>query len=100
MILGEGTNRHASRYDPVAHAEVMAIRQAAENSDSKDLSECTLYCSSMPTKIGAALVESVGITRIYYGLSHEDTGVVDSAQAPELEQLCRDEALAMYKDNS
>jgi tRNA(Arg) A34 adenosine deaminase TadA len=101
MILGEGTNRHASRYDPIAHAEVMAIRQAAEKSDSKDLSDCTLYCSSMPTKIGAALIESVDLAHVYYGLSHEDAGMSeDVAKPPPYEQLCKDEALAMYRSNT
>jgi len=42
-IIGEGVNGVASRADPTAHAEVMAIRHAAEKLGRSDLSDCTLY---------------------------------------------------------
>ncbi|MGB0719548.1 MAG: response regulator, partial [Bdellovibrionales bacterium] len=71
-ILGEGVNGITSRVDPIAHAEVMAIRQAAEKLGRTDLKDCILYCSAYPTKVGAALIESVGIGKVYYGLSHTD----------------------------
>jgi len=71
-ILGEGVNGITSRIDPTAHAEIMAIRKAAEKLARSDLSECILYCSSEPTMIGQALIISVGIKQVYYGLSHED----------------------------
>jgi len=72
VILGEGVNGITSRVDPTAHAEIMAIRRAAEKLGRSDLSECILYCSSEPTMMGQALIVSVGITQIYYGLSHDD----------------------------
>lgn len=71
-ILGEGVNGITSRVDPIAHAEIMAIRQASEKLGRADLSNCTLYCSSMPTMMGRALIISVGIEKVYYGLSHEE----------------------------
>ncbi len=71
-ILGEGANGITSRVDPTAHAEIMAIRQAVEKLQRSDLSECILYCSSEPTMMGQALIISVGIKQVYYGLSHED----------------------------
>lgn len=71
-ILGEGTNGITSRFDPTAHAEIMAIRQAAEKLERSDLSDCILYCSSEPTMMGQALILSVGIKHVYYGLSHDD----------------------------
>ncbi len=72
VILGEGVNGITSRVDPTAHAEIMAIRRAAEKLGRSDLSDCIIYCSSEPTMMGQALIVSVGITQIYYGLSHED----------------------------
>lgn len=72
IILGEGVNGIASRVDPTAHAEIMAIRKTVEKLDRQDLSDCILYCSSEPTMIGKALIISVGIKQIYYGLSHKD----------------------------
>ncbi len=71
-VLGEGANGIASRVDPTAHAEIMAIRQAAEKLGRADLSDCILYCSSEPTMMGQALIMSVGIEKVYYGLSHAD----------------------------
>ena len=99
-ILGEGANGIQSRIDPMAHAEVMAIRQAAERLGVTSLSDCILYCSSEPTKIGQALIESVGIEKVYYGLSSTDiTALRGNAQTvkPVYEQLCKDEALEMFK---
>ena len=71
-ILGEGVNGITSRIDPTAHAEIMAIRQAAEKLGQSDLKDCTLYCSSEPTMMVQALIISVGIGHVYYGLSHQD----------------------------
>ncbi len=71
-ILGEGVNGITSRVDPTAHAEIMAIRQAAEKLGRANMEDCVLYCSSEPTMMGQALIISVGIPHVYYGLSHED----------------------------
>lgn len=100
-ILGEGTNSHASRVDPTAHAEVMAIRVAAEKLKSADLSDYVLYCASEPTMIGKALITSVGIKKVYYGLSHEDIGALGfksaTTQEPEYEQMSKDAALKVFQ---
>jgi len=71
-ILGEGTNGITSRVDPTAHAEVMAIRQASEKLGRANLEDCTLYCSSEPTMMGKALIVSVGIKKVCYGLNHSE----------------------------
>lgn len=99
-ILGEGVNGIKSRIDPMAHAEVMAIRQAAERLGVTSLDNCVMYCSSEPTKIGQALIESVGISKIYYGLSSEDVAAIRGTavtSAPAYEQLCKSEALEMFR---
>jgi len=99
-VIGEGVNKSSSRVDPIAHAEVMAIRQAAEKLGRADLSDCTLYVSSEPTMMGKALIVSVGIETVYYALSHEDTGVIkqrNKTVEPEYKQIGHDAALAMFK---
>ncbi|MEM7651242.1 MAG: response regulator [Pseudomonadota bacterium] len=99
-ILGTGTNGLASRVDPTAHAEVMAIRKAAEKLGKPDLSDCVLYCSSQPTRIGEALISSVCISEVYFGLSHEDAGSIDAHKescTPKYQQIQRNEALTMFK---
>ncbi|HRQ61468.1 MAG TPA: response regulator [Alphaproteobacteria bacterium] len=101
-ILGEGVNGITSRSDPTAHAEVMAIRQAAERLGRSDLSDCILYVSSEPTMIGRALIQSVGIATVYYGLSHAEVGQLraKTAHLPETryEQLGHDAAAAMFME--
>lgn len=100
QVLGTGANGRSSRVDPTAHAEVMAIRKAAEKLGKSDLSDCILYCSSQPTRIGEALVASVGIENVYYGLSHEDTGSIkahNKTVEAQYQQLCKNVALEMFK---
>ncbi len=99
-VLGEGVNGITSRVDPTAHAEVMAIRRAAEKLGQTSLRGCVLYCSSQPTKIGQALIESVGIEQVYYGLSHEDIGQIHErakTAAPKYEQMAWEKALKMFQ---
>ena len=106
-ILGEGSNGRTSRMDPTAHAEVMAIRQAAERLGSGDLSQCILYCSSQPTMMGQALIESVGIRTVYFALTHNDINHLrgesgaPKAERPATEyiQLGHDEALEMFQNS-
>ncbi len=110
-ILGRGVNGISSRVDPTAHAEVMAIRQAAEKIGKSDLSGCTLYVSSEPTMMGKALIISVGIKTVYYGLSHEDIQEIrgkedivrrelsDTSQGvTQYTQIGREAAMQMYRD--
>ncbi len=98
-ILGEGASGIASRCDPTAHAEVMAIRQASEKTGSPHLKECILYCSSEPTKIGKALIASVGIAKVYFALNHSEMTQFLGDQKPEGKpdyiRLCHEDALAM-----
>ncbi len=101
-ILGEGTNGITSRSDPTAHAEIMAIRQASERLGKSDLSDCVLYCSSEPTQIGKALILSVGIRNVLFGLSHSD--IKDDClrerkktQEPSYQQVGKEQALKMFR---
>ena len=98
-ILGEGTNGITSRVDPTAHAEVMAIRQAADRLGSADLSECVLYCTSQPTMMGQALIASVGIKIVYYALTNDEVRSIRKSEQTKTEykQLQHDEALAVFK---
>ena len=102
-ILGEGMNGITSRVDPTAHAEVMAIRNAADKLGRADLSDCILYCSSQPTMMGKALIASVGIGKVYYGLSHDEVASIHdkpkaSPASTDYVQLAHDDALEMFKN--
>lgn len=100
-VWGEGVNGVTSRCDPMAHAEVMAIRQATERLNQTHLEGYVLYCTSKPTTIGKALVESVGITKVYYGLSHADVNLMRSPRERTVvtyERLGYVEALHMFQE--
>jgi tRNA(Arg) A34 adenosine deaminase TadA/CheY-like chemotaxis protein len=100
-IIGEGVNGITSRCDPMAHAEVMAIRKATERLNRTDLEGCTLYCSSEPTTIGKSLIESVGLSKVYYGLSHSEVSQIRASRPrPPIpyEKLGHDEALTMLHE--
>jgi tRNA(Arg) A34 adenosine deaminase TadA len=47
-VISTGTNRVTSSGDPTAHAEIVAIRRAADALGTHDLSGCTLYASTEP----------------------------------------------------
>lgn len=99
-VLGTGASGKSSRVDPTAHAEVMAIRKAAEQLGRADLSGCVLYCTSQPTRVGEAVIASVGIGKVVYGLSREDIGQLRESRDPAepvYEQAFRAEALAMFE---
>lgn len=108
-IIGEGVNLPSSRYDPIAHAEVMAIRKGAEYLQQTHLEGCTIFSTSQPTKLATALIESVGIIRMVYGVSFDDiqniklmnTGYLIETHtrqrhALDVDQCLPHEALAMF----
>lgn len=97
-ILGEGVNGIGSRSDPVAHAEVMAIRQATEKLNRTSLDGCILYSSSEPTRVGKALIDSVGIGKVYFGLTYVELNNYlprNRYENAEYIQLHQSEALEM-----
>lgn len=112
-VLGEGVNGITSRCDPMAHAEVMAIRKATDRLGKTDLEDCVLYCSSEPTALGQALIVSVGIPQVFFALSHAEVGSIRSQRDQKIgaelsqpaekrqvryEKLGGAEAIAMFKD--
>lgn len=99
-VLGEGINGITSRCDPAAHAEIAAIRQATEALNKTNLEGCVLYSSSEPTRVSKALIDSVGISKVYYGLSHAEVRdfIPSRSFAPaEYHQDGQDAARAMFE---
>ncbi|MCC6598827.1 MAG: response regulator [Alphaproteobacteria bacterium] len=99
QIVALGAGGKSGRVDPAAHAEIAAICKAAEKLGTADLSGYILYSSSQPTKVGQAVIASVGITKVFYGLSHEDIGALQEIRKsaePVYEQIEQKQALAMF----
>lgn len=72
VIVGTGNNHVLANNDPTAHAEVMAIRNACENLNTYDLTDCELYTSCYPCPMCLSAIIWSNIKTIYYGNTKED----------------------------
>lgn len=77
-IVGEGFNQPISRHDPSAHAEILAIRQAAEKCQNYRLVNTTLYVTLEPCLMCAGAMVHARIQRLVYGASDLKSGVATS----------------------
>lgn len=87
-IVGRGFNQPISSHDPSAHAEIMALRDAAKNLGNYRLVDCTLYVSFEPCAMCAGAIFHARIGRVVYGAVEYKTGaagsVVDLFSEPRL----------------
>jgi tRNA(adenine34) deaminase len=74
-IVGRGFNAPISRHDPTAHAEIMALRDAAANLGNYRLPGCTLYVTLEPCAMCAGAIMHARIARVVYGARDAKTGV-------------------------
>jgi len=65
-VIARAGNRVVTGHDPTAHAEVMAIRMAAETLGTHDLSGCVIYASCEPCPMCLGAIYWAGIRRIVY----------------------------------
>jgi guanine deaminase len=71
-ILAEAVNRVITDSDPTAHAEVVAIREAASVLRSHDLNGCILYCSCEPCPMCLGAIYWAGIKQVVYACDRND----------------------------
>lgn len=76
-IVGEAFNRPRALHDPTAHAEILAIRAAAERLGSERLQECDLWVTLEPCPMCAGAIAHARIARLYYGASDPKGGGVE-----------------------
>lgn len=79
--LGEGFNRREADDDPTAHAEILAIRQAATKIGDWRLNECTLVVTLEPCVMCAGAIVNARVGRLIYGASDPKAGGVESLYA-------------------
>lgn len=77
-IITRAGNRTLRDKDPTAHAEVLAIRQAAIVLGSERLPACDLYVTLEPCTMCAGAISFARIRRLYYGATDPKGGAVDS----------------------
>jgi tRNA(adenine34) deaminase len=88
VVVGAAHNQRERLRDPTAHAEIIAITQAAVAMRDWRLSGCTLYVTLEPCAMCAGAILQARIDRVVYGAADPKAGAVDS-----LYELLRDERL-------
>lgn len=73
-VLAAAGNRTLELLDPTAHAELLAIRQAAASLSSQRLTDCDLYVTLEPCAMCAAAISLARIRRLYFGASDPKSG--------------------------
>lgn len=73
-IIGRGFNAPISRHDPSAHAEIMALRDAAARLGNYRLPESTLYVTLEPCAMCAGAIMHARVARVVYGARDPKTG--------------------------
>jgi tRNA(adenine34) deaminase len=66
-IAGSGWNAPIARHDPTAHAEILALRQAAELTGNYRLEKATLYCTLEPCVMCAGALVAARIKKLVFG---------------------------------
>jgi tRNA(adenine34) deaminase len=77
-IVGRAGNRTRELHDVTAHAEIAAIRAAADLLGSERLTDADLYVTLEPCTMCAAAISFARIRRLYYGAADPKGGAVES----------------------
>ncbi|MGL4260202.1 MAG: nucleoside deaminase [Afipia sp.] len=77
-VIAQAGNRTLTDRDPTAHAEILAIREAARVTGSERLTDCDLYVTLEPCTMCAGAISFARIRRLYYGAADPKGGAVDS----------------------
>jgi tRNA(adenine34) deaminase len=107
-ILGEGWNQPITRHDPTAHAEIMALRAAAQKLSNYRLSGTTLYATLEPCVMCMGALITSRVARVVFGAWDLKAGacgsVLDLPRETRLVQgidvfggVCSDESAALLK---
>jgi tRNA(adenine34) deaminase len=77
-IIGKGWNHSIGRCDPTAHAEILALREAAQYTGNYRLLQCTLYTTLEPCSMCAGALIHSRIERLVFGAFDLKSGAVGS----------------------
>ncbi len=76
-IIGKGGNKVTVHNDPTAHAEIVAIREAAKNLNTFDLSGCEIYSSCEPCPMCLGAIYWARLDKLYYAATKDDAAKAD-----------------------
>jgi tRNA(adenine34) deaminase len=91
-VIGRGANAPIQHHDPTAHAEIIAMRQAAEFLGNYRLVDCTLYVTLEPCAMCSGAIQHARIAKLVFGASDPKTGacgsVINLMNEPKLNHHC------------
>ena len=77
VVIAEAHNSPRTDHDPTAHAEILAIRRAAQVLGDERLSDCELWVTLEPCAMCAGAIQHARIARLYYAASDPKGGAVE-----------------------
>ena len=78
VVIAARHNERELRHDPVAHAEILAVRDAADRLGRWRLDDCTLYVTLEPCPMCAGALVNARLGRLVYGADDPKAGAVSS----------------------
>ena len=78
VVIGRGANAPIGLHDPTAHAEIVAMREAAQHLGNYRLVDCTLYVTLEPCAMCSGAMQHARIAKLVYGASVAKTGACGS----------------------
>ncbi|MEL6673873.1 MAG: nucleoside deaminase [Bacteroidota bacterium] len=97
-ILARGANLVTSTFDPTAHAEVVAIREACKKLGHYQLDDCDIYCSCEPCPMCLGAIYWARPARVFYANTREDAakiGFDDAFIYQEIQASLQDRKIPM-----
>ena len=86
-IISKGNNKVTSLNDPIAHAEIVAIRNACEKIGNYSLEGCTLYTTCEPCPMCLSAIYWSRINIVYYANTRENASLIDFDDKEIYEEL-------------
>ena len=90
-IIARARNRREEARDPTAHAEMLAIREAARKTGNWRLSDCEMYVTLEPCPMCAGAVSQARLGRLVFGAFDEERGCAGSVY-----RICEDPAFPWF----
>jgi tRNA(adenine34) deaminase len=78
VVIGRGSNAPIQHHDPTAHAEIIAMREAAQHLGNYRLVDCTLYVTLEPCAMCSGAIQHARIAKLVFGAADPKTGACGS----------------------
>ena len=87
-VIGWGKNKVTSSHDPTAHAEIVAIREAAQKLGTFNLEGCEIFASCEPCPMCLGAIYWARLDKLYYAGTKDDAAKADFDDSFIYEEFC------------